>query len=173
MGKGGTAQGRAMARSRRARLDAARARAGASPAVSTASVYGPRLEGGGRRILVTRYYPRGIRRSHFDDWARALAPGKELLRRHKAGSIPWRDFVGAFLAEVYASEEARSALLGLRREARRGGVTLLCFERDGAHCHRHILRRLVEQPSPARIGPFEPDCTDHHRGVPMARLHCR
>ena len=150
---------------------AARGRTRDGPSISTASIYKPRLDGGGRRILVTRYYPRGVRRSHFDDWLRELAPSRELLRGYKEGSVTWKAFAGAFLAEVRGSDEAQSALRGLRRAARRGGVTLLCFEPDGAHCHRHILRELVERP---RRLPWpralEPDCTDYHKGIPAAGL---
>ena len=151
---------------------AARGRTRGGLSISTASIYKPRLDGGGRRILVTRYYPRGVRRSHFDDWLRELAPSRELLRGYKEGSVAWKAFAGAFLAEVRGSDEAQSALRGLRRAARRGGgITLLCFEPDGAHCHRHILRELVERP---RRLPWprtlEPDCTDYHNGVPAAGL---
>ena len=148
----------------------ARGRTGGGLSVSTTSIYKPGLDGGGRRVLVTRYYPRGVRRSHFDDWIRALAPSRELLRGYKEGSVAWDAFVGAYLAEVRGSDEAQSALKSLRREARNGGVTLLCFEPDGAPCHRHILRQLVEKPRLARAGSLEPDCTDYHKGVPVAGL---
>lgn len=122
---------------------------------------------------MARHYPRGIRRSHFDDWARALAPSRELLKRYKEGSIAWKAFAGAFLAEVRGSPEARSALRGLRRAARAGGVTLLCYEPAGVPCHRHILRRLVEQPRLSWARSLEPGCADHYRGVPVAGLASR
>ena len=149
---------------------AARGKRGACPAVSTMSIYRKELEDGGRRILITRYYPRGVRRSHFDDWVRALAPSRELLKRYKEGSIAWDAFEVAFLAEIDGSAEAQDALGELRRAAGREGITLLCFEPDGAPCHRHIVRRLIEQPRLARAGPLEPDYTDYHKGVPVARL---
>ena len=142
----------------------------ATLAVSTMSVYAPRRADDGKRILVTRYYPRGVRRSHFDDWVRALAPSRELLRGYKEGSIAWKDFVGAFLAQMRGDAEARSALRDLRNEAMGGGVTLLCYEPDGAPCHRHILRRLVEKPRLASARTLEPDCADYHKGVPAAGL---
>ena len=107
-------------------------------AVSTMSVYAPRLADGGRRILVTRYYPRGVRRSHFDDWVRVLAPSRELLRRYKEGSIAWKGFIGAFLAQMRGDAEAQAVLRDLRNEAMDRGVTLLCYEPDGDPCHRHI-----------------------------------
>ena len=139
----------------------------AALAVSTMSVYAPRRADGGRRILVTRYYPRGVRRSHFDDWVRALAPSRELLRGYKEGSIAWRGFTGAFLAQMRGDAEARSALRDLRNEAMGGGVTLLCYEPDGDPCHRHILRRLVEEPRLVSARTLEPDCADYHKGSPV------
>lgn len=143
---------------------------GALPAVSTMSVYKPWRGDGGKRILVTRYYPRGVRRSHFDDWVRALAPSRELLKEFKSGSIAWKDFTKAFLAQVRDSGEARSALRDLRDAAMDGGVTLLCYEPDGLPCHRHIVRRLVEKPRLVFARTLDPDCTDYHKGVSVASL---
>lgn len=140
---------------------------GQGPSVGTMCIYEPRPgRGGGKRVLVTRYYPRGVRRSHFDEWARELAPSAGLLGRYKAGAVGWRDFAAAFLAELRGSGEARSALRGLRRAARRGGITLLCFEPDGAPCHRHILRRLIEDPRRAWSRALEPGCADRRGAVP-------
>ena len=34
----------------------------------------------GTRILVMRFWPRGVRKSHFDEWHRDLAPSAELLK---------------------------------------------------------------------------------------------
>lgn len=167
-GKRGAPRERAAAGARGPGRDAPPGRTGAAPAVSTSSIYRPGRRDGGRRILVTRYYPRGVRRSHFDDWARALAPSGDLLKRYKEGSITWRAFAGAFLAEVRGSAEARSALRGLRRTARAEGVTLLCYEPAGVPCHRHILRRLVEQPRLSWNRSLEPGYADYHRGVPVA-----
>ena len=169
-GRGATLRGRSCAAPGGSGREASRRSAGACPAVSTASIYKPRLEDGGRRILITRYYPRGVRRSHFDDWARALAPSRELLKRYKEGAIAWKAFARAYLAEVRGSAEAKAALLELRRTARSEGVTLLCYEPDGVPCHRHILRRLLEQPRLARVVPLEHDCADYHKGVPAASL---
>ena len=151
-------------------LGRAHGRGGTALAVSTMSVYAPRRADGGRRILVTRYYPRGVRRSHFDDWVRALAPSRELLRGYKEGSIAWKGFTGAFLAQMRGDAEARAALRDLQNEAMDGGVTLLCYEPDGAPCHRHILRRLVEEPRLVSARTLEPDCADYHKGVPAAGL---
>lgn len=142
--------------------------AAAGPSVGTMCIYEPRPDReGGRRILVARHYPRGIRRSHFDDWARELAPSRELLKRYKAGSMEWGDFAAAFLAEIRGSGEARSALRSLRRAARSGkGITLLCFEPDGAPCHRHILRRLIEDPRSGWARALWPRCDDRRAAVP-------
>lgn len=142
----------------------------AALAVSTMSVYKPCRDDGGRRILVTRYYPRGVRRSHFDDWIRALAPSRELLKGYKEGSIGWSDFTVSFLAQMRGSSEAQSALRDLRDAAVDGGVTLLCYEPDGDPCHRHIVRRLVEEPRLVFARTLEPDCTDYHKGFPVASL---
>ena len=48
--------------------------------------------------------------------------------------------------EVLATEPAQEALRDLEALAQAQPVCLLCFERDPAHCHRHILaQRLGER----------------------------
>ncbi len=46
----------------------------------------------GFRILVTRYIPRGCRRTRFDAWMANLGPSERLLKGFQAGRIPWDDF---------------------------------------------------------------------------------
>ena len=48
----------------------------------TKCLYDPVEQSDGDRILVTRYWPRGISREHLaiTDWLRELAPSKELIR---------------------------------------------------------------------------------------------
>jgi uncharacterized protein YeaO (DUF488 family) len=55
--------------------------------VRTKSVYDPADPSDGRRVLVTRYWPRGIPRAAVDEYVRKLGPSRELLHAFKRGVI--------------------------------------------------------------------------------------
>ena len=42
----------------------------------------------GERLLVMRYWPRGVRREAVDRWLRDLAPSPELLREYRERDDP-------------------------------------------------------------------------------------
>ena len=62
--------------------------------VKTKRVYDPAEASDGDRILVTRYWPRGISRERLSitEWLRNLAPSKELLRDWKKQRISWEEY---------------------------------------------------------------------------------
>ncbi len=51
-------------------------------------------------MLITRFYPRGVKLEKYDVWVRPLAPGAELLKRYKNTEINWDDFKTALLSEL-------------------------------------------------------------------------
>jgi uncharacterized protein YeaO (DUF488 family) len=104
--------------------------------VRTKRVYDPWEKADGTRILVMRFWPRGVRREHVDEWNRDLAPSKELLFAFKRGGLPWREFAARYRAGLRPE-----ALETLRR--RKGTVTLLCGCADEARCHRSLLRDVI------------------------------
>lgn len=114
--------------------------------IRTKGIYRPREDEDGVRILVTRFYPRGVRRSHFDRWARELAPGAGLLKRYRNHGISWQEFAASFMQELQGSKAGLQAIDRLRSEAARSNITLLCYEPDGAPCHRHLLREIIKEP---------------------------
>lgn len=86
--------------------------------VKTKRVYEPREAADGTRILVMRFWPRGIKKSHFDEWNRDVAPSRELVFAFKRGGLPWEEYVGRYRAEM--RPEAVAAL-----RDREGTITLL------------------------------------------------
>lgn len=105
----------------------------------TKSIYDP-VEGlDGVRVLITRYYPRGVKKDRFDVWAKALSPSRELLASYRSGKKGWRQFASSFLSEL-RGEESREALERLAALSRDSVVTLLCYEREGLPCHRYLVR---------------------------------
>lgn len=95
-----------------------------------------------------------MKRGRFDEWSRALSPSRELLRRYRSGEVAWEGFVESFIAELRSSEEGREALRLLRARGESGDVTLLCYEKEGIPCHRHVVKNLIDDPSVLQSGIF-------------------
>jgi uncharacterized protein YeaO (DUF488 family) len=114
--------------------------------VKTKSIYEPKNSSDGLRILVSRYYPRGIKRDHFDLWLIDASPERSLLKSYKEGSISWSEFTALFSRQLrisMKSKDAMSRLVELCRSKRKN-VTLLCYEKEGKHCHRQIVKKKLE-----------------------------
>ena len=113
--------------------------------VKTKSVYAPVETSDGDRILVARYWPRGISREGLEitDWLRELAPSKKLLRDWKQRSLLWQEYTLRYHEEMH---EQQAAIKDLADRARSCTITLLCFEReDDPYCNRYLLKGLIER----------------------------
>lgn len=106
----------------------------------------------GIRLLVMRFWPRGVPKARFDAWHRHLAPSPRLLGKFRETvadrSLPaetrdeaWRQFTAAYRSEMV---EQQSAIDELRQRHEAGEtLTLLCACHDPARCHRTLLADLV------------------------------
>ena len=108
--------------------------------IATKRVYEPAAPADGTRVLIMRYWPRGIRREKVDRWLRDLAPVIPLLRAFLDGKITWAQYRPRYLAGL-RRPEAQAALAQVRALARRRRVTLLCGCADPQRCHRTLLQR--------------------------------
>ncbi len=93
----------------------------------------------GYRLLVTRLWPRGVRKTAVDSWDRRLGGPVELLRKKKAGKL-----TKAELRKVYLASLDRDAVDDAGALAREGTITLLCTCRDDL-CHRVVLAGILER----------------------------
>jgi len=112
--------------------------------VKTKSVYDQINDDDGERILVTRYWPRGLSRNRLKlvEWIHCLAPSRELLKDWNNGKITWQEYELRYAEEMQSQQ---GCIARLREISTNKTITLLCFEKeDNSHCHRHILRRLIE-----------------------------
>jgi uncharacterized protein YeaO (DUF488 family) len=93
----------------------------------------------GRRFLVERLWPRGVRRADLplDGWLRDVAPSTELRRWFGHDPARWHEFRRRYLAQLEASPDACRPLLDA---ARSGPVTLLYSARDREHNSAVVLR---------------------------------
>ena len=106
------------------------------------SIYAAAELGDGIRILIMRYYPRGIKKDRFDEWIRELAPSAKLLKEYKNGDMDGDEFSRRFAAEM-AAEGSRQAVVDLGIRAAESDITILCYEPEGQLCHRNILLGMI------------------------------
>ncbi len=71
--------------------------------VKTKCLYDPVEESDGDRILVTRYWPRGVSKERLSitDWLRNLAPSKELVNDWKKRKILWNEYTLRYHEEMH------------------------------------------------------------------------
>lgn len=129
--------------------------------IKTKSIFEPAEPEDGHRILITRFYPRGVKKEHFDQWAYVLSPSPALLASYKKGEKDWGEFKESFLAEMRISLDSLEAIQALNSLSQVQDITLLCYERSGVPCHRHLVREIIAAPFLLSVG-LEPEDTDDH-----------
>jgi uncharacterized protein YeaO (DUF488 family) len=117
--------------------------------IKTKSVYDPvDLESDGFRILIMRKWPRGIgyKKHSIHKWSKELGPSRQLLDKWNRNEIAWGDYVTQYSAEQLWSVAAKIETESIAKMSIRKTVTLLCKERENdPHCHRHILKNIVNR----------------------------
>ena len=101
--------------------------------------YEPREKADGRRILVERLWPRGMRKEALaaDAWPKDVAPSTELRTWFDHRVERWEEFRRRYQEELNANREAWEPILAA---SRRGTVTLLYGARDTLHNGAVVLR---------------------------------
>ncbi|MBI5902413.1 MAG: DUF488 family protein [Deltaproteobacteria bacterium] len=74
--------------------------------IKTKSIYSQRSEDDGVRVLVTRYWPRGVKKDAIDRWFRDLGPTPELIKLWKSGGIAWEGFRKEYLDEYRSLDKS-------------------------------------------------------------------
>lgn len=113
---------------------------------------------GALRLATVRYLPRGMseaerkKRDLYDVWLPLLAPSPELLAWAKKYGFPqsdnvtaWAKFSQRYAKEMTATAEKREALKLLALLARKTDVAIGCYCADESHCHRSVLKKLIEK----------------------------
>jgi uncharacterized protein YeaO (DUF488 family) len=91
--------------------------------------YDPPARDDGRRFLVERLWPRGVKKStlHLDAWLKDVAPSRELRKWFSHDPRKWTEFQKRYRSELKQHPEASDPIL---RAARQGTVTLVYAARD-------------------------------------------
>lgn len=103
-------------------------------------VYEETSPGDGKRVLVDRVWPRGMRKedAHLDEWLRDVAPSTELRRWYAHEPERFAEFRRRYLAELgdAAHHEAADHLRDL---AAHDKLTLLTATKDVDHSQAAVL----------------------------------
>lgn len=110
--------------------------------VKLSRAYEPPSRSDGKRVLIDRLWPRGVKKSEakIDQWLMDIAPSTALRKwfGHEPGR--WPEFQDRYAAEVRQHSEL---LDDLRKLAGEGPVTLVFAARDEAHNDAVVLRDLI------------------------------
>lgn len=118
--------------------------------IKTKSIYEAASKSDGVRILVTRYWPRGVKKEAVEHWLKDLGPKRDLIKRWKQGMIGWDEFRESYTAE-YAGDDKKKALEEMHALMLKAGgkaITLLCVCKNPEQCHREILKSMLKAPAP-------------------------
>ncbi len=109
-------------------------------------VYGHTASDGGKRFLVERLWPRGIKKEslEMDAWLKDVAPSPALRQWYQHDVAKWKEFQRRYRAELDAHPEAWKPIV---EAARRGKVTLLYSARDTEHNSAVLLKEYLEAKS--------------------------
>ncbi len=107
-------------------------------------VYEAPAAGEGKRFLVERLWPRGMKKDDLDldGWLKEVAPSAALRRWFAHDPAKWTEFQRRYQAELDAKPETWRPLL---QAARRGRVTLLYSAKDTEHNNALALKSYLEE----------------------------
>ena len=96
-------------------------------------------------VSISRFPPKFYKQ----DTCELLAPSAELLRGYKNGTITDEEYDKTYIEYLQANKASvASALKELANKATAEGksaVVLLCYEKNGDFCHRHLLAEFLNR----------------------------
>jgi uncharacterized protein YeaO (DUF488 family) len=109
-------------------------------------IYDPVSEDDGKRILVDRLWPRGVKKEKaaIDEWLKDIAPSDELRKWFSHDSSKWQEFKNRYKMELKGKDKSEF-IEHLRKIARKGKITLLFSAKDIVHNNAVALKELLEE----------------------------
>ena len=106
-------------------------------------VYDPYAKADGKRVLVDRLWPRGIKKeeARIDLWIKEIAPSDALRKWFSHDPDKWQEFKKRYRKEL---EDRQDMIEDLRKEARKGTVTLLFAAKDSERNNAVALKEVIE-----------------------------
>jgi uncharacterized protein YeaO (DUF488 family) len=117
--------------------------------IRTKRAYEPPARGDGRRFLVERLWPRGMKKEELvlDAWLKDVAPSPELRQWFAHREERWQEFERRYRKELTANPAAWRPILDA---SKRGNVTLLYSAHDTDHNSALVLRDFLSARTPSR-----------------------
>ncbi|MGW0084072.1 DUF488 domain-containing protein [Streptomyces sp. NPDC003393] len=109
-------------------------------------VYEETASDDGKRVLVDRVWPRGMRKddAHLDEWLRDVAPSSDLRKWYAHEPSRFPEFRRRYLAELRDAGH-RQAAERLRDIAAHDRLTLLTATRDVDHSQAAVLAEWLAE----------------------------
>ncbi|HXX81678.1 MAG TPA: DUF488 domain-containing protein [Thermodesulfovibrionales bacterium] len=107
-------------------------------------IYDPFSREDGKRVLVDRLWPRGIKKedAHIDEWLRDIAPSDTLRKWFSHDPSRWEEFKKRYNAEL---KDKRKLLEELLADSRKGTVTLLFGAKDIERNNAVVIKEALEK----------------------------
>lgn len=104
----------------------------------------PAARSDGRRFLVERLWPRGVKKEalKMDGWIKEAAPSTELRKWFNHDPAKWAEFRKRYHVELHKNPAALESILSA---AAKGDVTLLFSSRDAEHNNVVALKTYLEK----------------------------
>jgi len=99
----------------------------------------------GRRYLVDRLWPRGVKKEglRIDGWLKEIAPSNELRKWFSHEPSKWREFQSRYMKELKGRDNP--ALRRIAEESRSGNVTLLYSAKDAEYNNAKALTLILDK----------------------------
>jgi len=107
-------------------------------------IYDPVSSDDGKRILIDRLWPRGIKKekAKIDEWLRDVAPSDDLRKWFSHDPVKYEEFKKRYVKEL----EKKSELLErIKKEAKKETVTLLFSAKDTEHNNATALKEILSR----------------------------
>lgn len=107
-------------------------------------IYEPAEAADGRRFLVDRVWPRGIRKdaAGVEAWLKEVGPSNELRKWFGHDPQRWTEFRRRYRRELASHQDELAPLL---EAARQGDVTLVYSARDEQHNQAVVIKGVLEE----------------------------
>ncbi len=112
--------------------------------VKIKQVYDSVSKGDGKRILVDRIWPRGLKKeeAHADEWLKEIAPSTGLRKWFGHDPMKWSAFKKKYEKELKSHSET---IKRIRSEAKKKTVTLLFSARKEDQNQAVVLKEILSR----------------------------
>ena len=106
-------------------------------------VYDEPSRGDGKRILIDRLWPRGIKKedARIDEWIKEVAPSSELRKWFDHDPNKWGEFKKRFFTELHGKQDVVDGIISA---ARKSTVTLLFGSKEERFNNAVALQEYIE-----------------------------